>query len=157
MFQNISWDLRVRVAVCVWAATLNRVITTFQPRYILMRKAVACELDSVVEVDWVVDLNKALRMVWGSTSGVGWEEAGRPPGRDREAGRPSFLAPPLPGVSLNLLRERGERDREREGRERDRERERERERGGDRERDRERGRERGGGGGRGGGKIFKNR
>lgn len=71
----------------------------------MMRKAVACELeDSVVEVDWVVDLNRALRMVWGSTSGVGWEEAGRPPGRDRAAGRPSFLAAPLPGVSLSLRR-----------------------------------------------------
>lgn len=40
--------------------------------YILMRKAVACELGvSVVEVVWAVDLNKAFRMVWGSTSGVG--------------------------------------------------------------------------------------
>lgn len=44
--------------------------------YILMRKAVACELGvSVVEVVWAVDLNRAFRMVWGSTSGVGWEEA----------------------------------------------------------------------------------
>lgn len=40
--------------------------------YILIRKAVACELGgSVVELDCVVDLNRALRMVWGSTSGVG--------------------------------------------------------------------------------------
>lgn len=77
--------------------------------YILMRKAVHCEPgDSVVEGVWTVDLNRALRMVWGSTSGVGWEEAGRPPGRDKERGRPSFL--PLPGVSLSLLwdRKRGD-------------------------------------------------
>lgn len=73
--------------------------------YILMRKAVACELGgSVVEVDCAVDLNRALRMVWGSTSGVGWEEARWPAGRDKDGGRPSFFAlPPPPGVSLSLL------------------------------------------------------
>lgn len=75
--------------------------------YILMRKAVAWELGgSVVVGVWPEDLNRALRMVWGSTSGVGWEEAGRPPGRLREAGSPSFLPPPpAPGVSLSLLME----------------------------------------------------
>lgn len=39
-----------------------------------MRKAVVCELGAsevVVVVDCALDLNKALRMVWGSTSGVG--------------------------------------------------------------------------------------
>lgn len=73
--------------------------------YILMRKAVACELGgSVVEVDCAVDLNRALRMVWGSTSGVGWEEARWPAGRDKEEGKPSFFDPlPVPGVSLSLL------------------------------------------------------
>lgn len=71
-----------------------------------MRKAVACELgDSVDELDCVVDLNSALRMVWGSTSGVGWEEARWPAGRDSEEGRPSFFV--LPGVSLSLLWETG--------------------------------------------------
>lgn len=47
-------------------------VFTLDMSYILMRKAVACELGgSVVEVDCAVDLNRALRMVWGSTSGVG--------------------------------------------------------------------------------------
>lgn len=47
-------------------------VFTRDASYILMRKAVACELGgSVVEVDCAVDLNRALRMVWGSTSGVG--------------------------------------------------------------------------------------
>lgn len=51
-------------------------IFTEDRSYILMRKAVACELGvSVVEVVWAVDLKRAFRMVWGSTSGVGWEEA----------------------------------------------------------------------------------
>ena len=72
--------------------------------YILMRKAVACELGgSAVEVGCAVDLKRALRIVWGSTSGVGWEEARWPAGRDEE-GRPSFFVPLLvPGVSLSLL------------------------------------------------------
>lgn len=70
-----------------------------------MRKAVACELGgSVVEADCVVDLKRALRMVWGSTSGVGWEEERWPVGRDKEGGRPSFFVLlPVPGVSLSLL------------------------------------------------------
>lgn len=78
----------------------------FTGSYILMRKAVACELGvSVVEVVWAVDLNRAFRMVWGSTSGVGWEEARWPLGRDKEEGRPSFFGPlPVPGLSLSLLK-----------------------------------------------------
>lgn len=45
---------------------------TLDTSYILIRKAVACELGgSVVVLDCAVDLNRALRMVWGSTSGVG--------------------------------------------------------------------------------------
>lgn len=50
-------------------------VVTTDGSYILMRKAVACELGgSVVEVACAVDLNRAFKMVWGSTSGVGWEE-----------------------------------------------------------------------------------
>lgn len=71
-----------------------------------MRKAVVCELGAsevVVVVDCAVDLNKALRMVWGSTSGVGWDEDLWLV-RDKEGGKPSFFVlPPVPGVSLSLL------------------------------------------------------
>lgn len=68
-----------------------------------MRKAVACELGgSVVEVGCAVDLKRALRIVWGSTSGVE-EEARWLAVRDEE-GKPSFFVPLLvPGVSLSLL------------------------------------------------------
>ena len=61
--------------------------------------------------DWEEgDLKRALRMVWGSTSGVGWEEERWPAGRVREGGRPSLFTPP-PGVSLSLLVEgRGRRN-----------------------------------------------
>ena len=73
-----------------------------------MRKAVAWELAAAPEEeevgeDWEEgDLKRAFRMVWGSTSGVGWEEERWPAGRDKDGGRPSLLAPP-PGVSLSLL------------------------------------------------------
>jgi hypothetical protein len=71
-----------------------------------MRKAVAWELAAAPEEvgeDWEEgDLKRALRMVWGSTSGVGWEEERWPAGRDKEGGRPSLFTPP-PGESLSLL------------------------------------------------------
>lgn len=72
--------VKLRTTVCVYTLTLQLHVYerpfTLDMSYILMRKAVACELGgSVVEVDCVVDLNRALRMVWGSTSGVGCEEA----------------------------------------------------------------------------------
>lgn len=85
---------------CMWTLAIQLRVMS----YILMRKAVACELGgSVVEVGCAVDLNRALRIVWGSTSGVGWEEARWPAGRDEE-GKPSFFVPLLvPGESLSLL------------------------------------------------------
>lgn len=85
---------------CIWTLAIQLHVMS----YILMRKAVACELGgSLVEVGCAVDLKRALRIVWGSTSGVGWEEARWPAGRDEE-GRPSFFVPLLvPGLSLSLL------------------------------------------------------
>lgn len=85
---------------CIWTLAIQLHVMS----YILMRKAVACELGgSVVEVGCAVDLKRALRIVWGSTSGVGWEEARWLAGRDEE-GKPSFFVPLLePGVSLSLL------------------------------------------------------
>lgn len=93
--------------MCLWTDG----VFTLDVSYILMRKAVACELGgSVVEVDCAEDLNRALRMVWGSTSGVGWEEDRWLAGRDKDGGRPSFFVLlPAPGVSLNLLYEPRER------------------------------------------------